>query len=108
MFAGGWLPEWDEPRKMAIIRRNKGHLNHRNRPDRAEKINKAMAGMPDRIAKMRKVRICLCLSDAETHEFVLTLQEIQDRKPKKDLDYLFKRMDRLTAHMHDGNRRRDE
>eukprot|EP01035_Chromulina_nebulosa_P018088 gene18088-23736_t len=67
---GGWKPEWDEPKKIALIKPQKGHLRERTREARAAKITKAMKGMPDRVAKYR--------------------QEIIDKKPKKDLIYLFK------------------
>jgi hypothetical protein len=52
---GGWLPEWDFPQRVAIIKPNKGHLRERIRPERFETVTKAMAGMDARIAKMRAV-----------------------------------------------------
>lgn len=62
---GGWLPEWDTPRKIYPLRPMKGHERERSRPARADKITKAMQGMDDKIAKYR--------------------QEIADKRPKKDM-----------------------
>jgi hypothetical protein len=62
---GGWLPEWDTPRKIYPLRPMKMHSRERSRPARADKITKAMQGMDDKIAKYR--------------------QEIADKRPKKDM-----------------------
>lgn len=61
---------------MHILKPNKGHLRERTRQKRADKITTAMAGMPDRIAKYE--------------------QEVQDRKPKKDLWYMFTRAKKIA------------
>jgi hypothetical protein len=50
----------------------KGHKRERNREERYQKIATAMKGMPERLAKYK--------------------QEAIDRKPKKDLNFLFKRI----------------
>lgn len=82
IILGGWLPEWDNVRKTYALRPEKGHLRDRNRAERAEKITKAMKGMPDRITKYEK--------------------EVEDRRPKKDLSYIFKRVQKIAA---DKNRK---
>lgn len=69
---GGWDPAWDTQRKMFIMKPFKGHLRERNRPERARKVTVAMEGMPARLGKLR--------------------QEVEDRKPKKDITFLFKRV----------------
>ena len=48
-YFGGWLPEWDKPRKMDFIRVPKGHKRERTREARAEKITQAMKEMPKKI-----------------------------------------------------------
>lgn len=57
---------------MHLLRPNKGHVRERNRPDRASKIDTAMKGMPARISKYE--------------------QEVESRKPKKDVFFMFKRI----------------
>jgi len=74
---GGWDPAWDVPRRMFALRGFKGHVRDRNRPERAGKVTKAMAGMDDRLEKQR--------------------QEVQERRPKKDLVYMFKRVAELNS-----------
>ena len=59
------------------MRPEKGHLRDRNRAERAEKITKAMKGMPERIERYDK--------------------EVEDRKPKKDLTFIFKRVQKIAA-----------
>ena len=68
----GWDPEWDTPRKMFMMRAPRGHQRDRKRPERAEKVTTAMAGMGERIEKLQ--------------------QEVQSRKPKKDIAYMYKRI----------------
>ncbi|KAJ1462355.1 hypothetical protein M885DRAFT_430909 [Pelagophyceae sp. CCMP2097] len=54
---GGWLREWDAiPKAEAIIRPNKLHKRGRTREDRALRIDKAMADMPQKIAAYRAAR----------------------------------------------------
>ena len=72
----GWDPEWDTPRKMFMIKAPRGHLRDRKRPERAEKVTIAMKGMEDRFAKLE--------------------QEVRDRKPKKDIAYMFKRVAEIS------------
>jgi hypothetical protein len=69
---GGWNPVWDGEKKMHILKSYKGHARERDRPDRARKVTEAMKGMPDRLKKLR--------------------QDVEDRKPKQDITYLFKRV----------------
>lgn len=74
----GWDPKWDElkPKKMYFLRPHRGHLRERQRPGRAAKITKAMAEMPERVAKYR--------------------QEVRDRRPKKDIASMFARVARIS------------
>ena len=74
----GWDASWDElkPKKMYFLRPHRGHLRERKRPERAAKITKAMAEMPERIAKYE--------------------QEVRDRKPKKDIQSIFARVARIS------------
>ena len=74
---GGWDPTWDAPRKMYLLRPQKGHVRERNRPERAAKIENAMKGMSDRIRKYE--------------------QEVEDRKPNKDVFFMFKRIAELKG-----------
>ena len=55
---------------MFALRPNRGHKRDRTRPERAEKITKALKGQPDRFDKLA--------------------QEVKDRKPKKDILFMFK------------------
>lgn len=68
----GWDPEWDTPRKMFILKAPRGHLRERRRPERADKVTQAMAGMEERVSKLA--------------------QEVQSRKPKKDIAFMYKRI----------------
>jgi hypothetical protein len=74
----GWDAKWDElkVKKMYFLKPHKGHLRERTRPERAAKITKAMEGMPARLAKYK--------------------QEIKDRRPKKDIMFMFERAARLS------------
>ena len=74
----GWDAKWDElkPKKIYFLRPHRGHLRERQRPERAAKITKAMAEMPEKIAKYE--------------------QEVRDRKPKKDIASMFARVARLN------------
>jgi hypothetical protein len=47
---GGWLEEWDRVRKVTIPRSPKGHIRDRTRQNRADKITRAMEGMPKKLA----------------------------------------------------------
>ena len=78
----GWDPEWDEPRKMFMLKAPRGHLRDRKRPERAEKVTVAMKGMDDKIAKLE--------------------QDIRERKPKQDIAYMFKRIAEIAK----GNSRK--
>ena len=51
---GGWLEEWDTPRKTYLYRVPKGHLRDRNREKRADKITKALDEMPKKIEAYEK------------------------------------------------------
>lgn len=73
---GGWDPAWDLPRKIYPLKPYKGHLRERKRPERAAKITNALKGMPDRIKKLE--------------------EEIRDRKPKKDIAYMFRRIESMV------------
>jgi len=68
---GGWDPSWDISKKMFFLRPHKGHKRERTREDRANKITTAMEGMPARMEKHK--------------------QEVEDRRPKKDIFHMFKR-----------------
>jgi len=73
---GGWDPAWDQDnKKVYALRPYKGHVRDRNRAQRAEIITKAMSKMEDKINKYE--------------------QEVIDRKPKKDIFYLFKRIEEI-------------
>ena len=72
----GWDSEWDQPRKMFLLRAPRGHLRDRKRPERAEKVTLAMKGMDDKVAKLE--------------------QENRDRKPKQDIAWMFKRVAELA------------
>ena len=69
---GGWIPEWDIPRKMFMARPLKGHKNERTRAARADKITKALEGMDEKIAAHKLER--------------------KAQKPTKDLLYRFKKV----------------
>lgn len=60
---------------MYLIKPLKGHKRERTRDARATKISSAMKGMPDRIKKYE--------------------QDIKDKKPKKDLASIFRRVKML-------------
>jgi hypothetical protein len=47
---GGWLEEWDNQRKVFMPRVPKGHIRERNRERRADKITRAMAEQPKKLA----------------------------------------------------------
>lgn len=73
---GGWDPAWDkEEKKVYALRPYKGHIRDRTRAQRAEIITKAMKTMDDKLKKYE--------------------QEVIDRKPKKDVAYLFKRIEEI-------------
>lgn len=74
---GGWDPSWDIPRKMYMLRPHKGHRSDRTREARAKKIEAAMKGMPERIAKYEK--------------------DLVAKKPRKDFFYYIKRMNEIAA-----------
>lgn len=76
-YIGGWDSQWDEPKHMHLIKPLKCHIEERNREDRAKKIDAAMKAMPDKIKKYE--------------------QERNDRKPKKDLFFQFKRLAQLSG-----------
>ncbi len=62
-----------------MLNPNKGHRNERNRVERAKKIEDAMKIMPEKIKKLE--------------------QEVEERKPKKDVFYKFKKaMDLAKRH----------
>jgi hypothetical protein len=69
---GGWDSTWDEPRQIHFVRPLKGHKEERNREERAQKIDAAMKSMPDKLKKYQ--------------------QEANDRKPKKDILFHYKRL----------------
>jgi len=73
---GGWEPAWDNVKKVALLKPYKGHVRERNRAERARKVVTSMEGMPARFEKMAK--------------------EVEDRKPKQDISYLFKRVASLS------------
>jgi hypothetical protein len=73
---GGWDSAWDVPKSFHFLKPFKGHLRERTRPTRAAVITKAMAGMPDRVNKLR--------------------EEISARKPKKDFSFMLKRIAGLS------------
>lgn len=73
---GGWNPKWDKQRKIVIPKPFKGHLNERNRATRAKKIDDALKTTGE---KMRKYE-----------------QEVESRKPKKDLQFVFDRVTKLV------------
>ena len=68
---GGWDPAWDQPRKVFMYRPFRGHKRERTREGRADKITKAMEKQPARLSAMK--------------------DEVNSRKPVKDINYLFKR-----------------
>ena len=72
---GGWDPAWDTTRKMFLLKPYKGHVRERNRPDRAKKVTTAMEGMPARFEQLAK--------------------DVESRKPKKDIAYMFRRVAEL-------------
>ena len=74
---GGWDPEWDEPKKMFIMKRLKGHKRERDREQRAGKVTIAMQGMAERFEKMRSDNL--------------------GRKPKQDIAFMFKRVAEMSA-----------
>lgn len=69
---GGWNPQWDVPQQFYGLRPHRGHLRERTRQRRFDKIEDAMKAMPDKIDKYK--------------------QEVDSRKPKKDIFYQFKRV----------------
>ena len=74
---GGWNPEWDKLPKMYMLRPFKGHIRERNRETRAQKVSTAMEGMPERLANLDR--------------------DVQSRKPKKDIAFMFKRLGGLAT-----------
>ena len=66
----------DKLPKMHMIRPFKGHVRERNRESRAQKVNAAMEGMPERLANLEK--------------------DVRTRKPKKDIAFMFKRLGSLA------------
>lgn len=73
---GGWDCAWDVPKSFHFIKPHRGHLRERTRPTRAAVITKAMASMPDKLAKMRA--------------------DVDSRKPKKDFSFMLKRIAGLS------------
>jgi len=51
---GGWLAEWDLPKKHSIMRPPKGHANERKEEQRVKKIQTAMANMPKKFEEHKK------------------------------------------------------
>ena len=82
---GGWDPLWDKPKKVFMLRPFKGHLRERDRSIRANKITTAMKAMPERFLKHK--------------------QENENRKPKKDFLYMFKRVAEISRGGGGGDRR---
>mmetsp|Transcript_32544 Transcript_32544/g.31023 ORF Transcript_32544/g.31023 Transcript_32544/m.31023 type:complete len:168 (+) Transcript_32544:233-736(+) len=74
---GGWDPAWDECKKMFVMKPHRDHKHNRDRQERSDKIDSAMRAMPDRILKYK--------------------QEAVDRRPKKDILYMFKRIADMDA-----------
>uniref|UniRef100_A0A7S2UWN1 Large ribosomal subunit protein mL59 domain-containing protein n=1 Tax=Fibrocapsa japonica TaxID=94617 RepID=A0A7S2UWN1_9STRA len=52
----GWDPAWDKPKAVWIMRPPKGHLRQRDRQQRFEKIEKALAEAPEKIQKYKQAR----------------------------------------------------
>lgn len=69
---------------MFAMRAHKGHVRDRNRPERADKVTKAMEGMEDRFEKHQK--------------------EVIERRPKKDIVSIFKRIANITAKKSGGGK----
>ena len=81
LLSGGWNPEWDTHKKMFFLRPFRTHIRDRSRDQRAEKITKALETVvPQRIEKYR--------------------QEVDERRPVKDIAYHFKR----AANLEKGRR----
>ena len=81
---GGWEPAWDNVKKVALLKPYKGHVRERNRAERARKVVTSMEGMPARFEKIAK--------------------EVEDRKPKKDISFIFKRVQSLSPVIGSGRR----
>ncbi len=81
---GGWDPAWDSVRKVHMMKPYKGHARERNRAERARKVTASMEGMPARFEKLVK--------------------DANDRKPKQDIAYLFKRIQSLAPIIMPGKR----
>ena len=75
-YVGGWDPAWDSYKRVTMARPYKGHARERTRPERADRITRAMEAMPDRLAKYA--------------------QEAKDRKPPKTISSIFKRVEKLA------------
>ena len=56
LHSGGWLEEWDKPKKIQHLRPNKRHVFERKQADRIANIQKQLEDMPNKVIKMRKVR----------------------------------------------------
>ncbi|OQS05878.1 hypothetical protein THRCLA_20509 [Thraustotheca clavata] len=54
---GGWLPQWDLPKKHTVMRPPKGTANERREEERVKKIQTAMAGMDKKIEEHRAALI---------------------------------------------------
>lgn len=83
---GGWDPSWEKRKRIYLVKPFKGHIRDRTRASRAEKITNAMKAMPDRIAKYKQVGFFIHIFD---HIFILNNQELQEKKPVKDLLHKF-------------------
>lgn len=65
---------------------------------RANKITKAMEGMPAKIEKYYQVSCDVTFSSRKfSSPFVMWWQEMADRRPKKDILYMFKRAEDLSG-----------
>ena len=76
----GWDPAWDPERPPHIIRPYKGTKRARTREARVAAIDRAMAGMDDKVAAYRKAR--------------------DDRKPAPGVEQLFKRIIAMRGPSH--------